>query len=322
MLKPQEYIRNIANHYPDSDSIRRILQYASVDIINLDLEGKPLNTWFMALKEVVSQNRLPELIQTLSAEYPDLKIDGKDQQELRLFVSKKLDSTFEKPGFFRGNKSNFLKIVFVFVLIALYFVLSNILNESPDPKNGETAIKPDTTVSGTFEFVTLVYNDEKIDFPANKNILSLKQFILTSKEGLTDIDPAKTKLSFLGKVLADDLIISHIKGIQNQKIELSIDQTAIRNNPGVDIFLLKIKIDDPIIFVEDQAGFVTGIYSDRTRLKIPKYLGDHNLEIYFKDSLSVIPIHMEYSTSSISITSDEFRKHSRVINKVPMKPIQ
>lgn len=126
-MKPQEYIRNVATHYPDSDSVHRILQFASVDIINLDLEGKPLNTWFMAMKEVVSQNRLPDLIQTISAEYPDLKLNAEDQQKLKNFVSKKIASTPARPGFFSSNSSDLLKIGFVLLLVIAYFVLTKIM---------------------------------------------------------------------------------------------------------------------------------------------------------------------------------------------------
>lgn len=121
-MNTQEYIRNIASHYPDSDSIQRILQFASVDIINVDLEGKPLNIWFMAMQEVISQNRLPDLIQTISAEYPGLKINEEDQKQLKKFVSKKIDSRVARPGFFSSNRSDLLKIGFVLLLVIAYII--------------------------------------------------------------------------------------------------------------------------------------------------------------------------------------------------------
>lgn len=88
-MRPQEFIRQVATYYPDSDSIKRVLEYSSVDTLHIDTDGKPLNTWFEAFKETFRQGRLPDLIQTVSSEYPALHLDHESLQALSNFLSRK-----------------------------------------------------------------------------------------------------------------------------------------------------------------------------------------------------------------------------------------
>lgn len=87
-MSPQEYIRKIAHHYTDSDSIRRILEFSSIDALQIDLDGKPLNIWHEALKEAHRQGHLDELIASAASEYPSLQLENEKIQQLKEFLSK------------------------------------------------------------------------------------------------------------------------------------------------------------------------------------------------------------------------------------------
>lgn len=88
MFDPREYIRQIATHYPDSDSARRILEFADVDILPIDLEGAPLNVWFDAMSEVHRQDKLEKLLEIIGMEYNTLQIDLDNLQHLKKFLTK------------------------------------------------------------------------------------------------------------------------------------------------------------------------------------------------------------------------------------------
>lgn len=315
-MNPQEYIRTIAIHYPDSDSIHRVLEYASVDIINVDIEGKPLNTWFMALKEVVNQNRLPDFINTISAEYPALKINIDEQNGLKKFLAKKVIKPGERNDNIKKYSSLFLKFGVPLILISGYIIFSSIGKEKPSHPSSVVVVRSDSSSSNAVKFVSLQYKDEPFVFPANKNILQLKQFLLGTKEGLRNFDAGRSQLSFKGIELSDEIVLSKFHWENNRKVDLAITMDSTKSVPHLDVFIQNIRLDDPMIFIEDQAGYVTEIHNDRTRLWIPKYLGNHNLEIYFKDSLAVLLLHIESSTSSISIPAEEFNKSTKLIRRV------
>ena len=86
-MNSKEYIRKIASHYPDSDSIKRILEFSSVDVLHIDIEGKPLNIWHEALKETSRQGKLSELINNAAAEYPSLKLNPEEEKQLEEFLA-------------------------------------------------------------------------------------------------------------------------------------------------------------------------------------------------------------------------------------------
>ena len=78
----------MAHHYTDSDSIRRILEFSSIDALQIDLDGKPLNIWHEALKEAHRQGHLDELIISAASEYPSLQLENEKILQLKVFLSK------------------------------------------------------------------------------------------------------------------------------------------------------------------------------------------------------------------------------------------
>lgn len=86
-MDPKAYIRNIASHYPDEESIRRVLEFSFVDTVDIDVDGKPLSIWYHAIKEVMRQDKLAELVSSLAAEYPALNLTSDQQNELKKFLA-------------------------------------------------------------------------------------------------------------------------------------------------------------------------------------------------------------------------------------------
>lgn len=118
-MNPKEYIRKVASHYPDSDSIKRILEFSSVDVLHIDIDGKPLNIWHEAFKETSKQGKLSELISNAASEYPSLKLSLEEEKQLEDFLSAPLNGITEHSGILKW----LIGILLFFGLVILGYIL-------------------------------------------------------------------------------------------------------------------------------------------------------------------------------------------------------
>lgn len=116
MFDPGEYIRQIATHYPDSDSIRRVLGFAEVDLLHIDMEGAPLDIWFASLVEAHRQSKLDNVLQTITSEYPALLITPEKHLVLEKFLEKRFESR-------RKTKASSIPYLLIAVSVILFIFL-------------------------------------------------------------------------------------------------------------------------------------------------------------------------------------------------------